>query len=166
MTAPRLLPRRRFDRSLALVSLVIAVGLVLIGYAFVRSVSSDEQNRLPDEIERVTPVPDAVQVLAQTQVIVDLEEGYEGRLTIDGVEFETQRLGGRPSGEPAEPGTQVEVPPGVIFEPGNATLTFTPGPGVGFDRFSEGNHIARVTYWSVEQGEGTARSFTWTFNVL
>ena len=91
-------------------SLAIAVGLVLIGWAVVRGVTGDDVSELPDAIEQIAPVPDAVQVLAQSQVIVDLAEGYEGRLPIDGVEFPTMRLEDL-TNDDVEPGEQVEIPP-------------------------------------------------------
>ena len=88
--------------------------------------TGDEATDLPDAIEEITPAPDAVQVLQQTQVVVDLAEGYEGRLIIDDVALATIRLDEVGSVD-VEPGEQVDVPPGVVFEPGNGTLTFTPG---------------------------------------
>ncbi|MDF2732012.1 MAG: hypothetical protein K0S92_642 [Desertimonas sp.] len=155
----------RFDPKLAVASLAIAVGLVLIGWAVVGGVTGDDVTKLPDAIEDITPVPDAVQVLAQSQVIVDLDEGYEGRLVIDDVEYPTQRLENL-TNDDVEPGEQVEIPAGVVFEPGNDTLTFTPGPGIDVESFAEGNHRVRVIYWPVERGEGAARSYSWTFNVV
>ena len=155
----------RIDRKLAVASLAIAVGLVLIGWAIVSGVTGDEVTKLPDAIEQTAPVPDAVQVLAQSQVIVDLAEGYEGRLVVDGVEFPTMRLE-ELTNDNVEPGEQVEIPAGVVFEPGNDTLTFTPGPGIELEAFDEGAHRATVIYWPVERGEGAARSYSWTFNVV
>ena len=104
---------------------MIAVGVVLIVFAVARSVTGDEATDLPDAIESISPAPDAVQVLQQTQVVVDLAEGYEGRLIIDDLALPTIRLDELASVDVA-PGEQVEVPPGVVFEPGNGTLTFTP----------------------------------------
>ena len=72
---------RRLDRKLLAASLAIAVGLVLIGVR--RSPARSPATRpptCPARSRTITPVPDAVQVLQQTQVVVDLAEGYEGRL--------------------------------------------------------------------------------------
>jgi hypothetical protein len=157
--------RGRFDRKLAVASLAIAIGLVLIGWAVVRGVTGDDVSQLPDAVERISPVPDAVQVLAQTQVVADLAEGFEGRLRIDDIDFPTQRMEDL-TDDQVQPGEQVEIPPGVVFEPGNDTLTFTPGPGIEIERFDEGIHRATVLYWPVERGEGAARSYSWTFNVV
>ena len=156
---------RRLDRKLLVASLAIAVGLVLIGFALVRSVTGDEAADLPEAIEEVTPPPDAVQVLQQTQVIVDLAEGYEGRLTIDDVALPTIRLDELATLD-AEPGQQLEIPPGVIFEPGNGTLTYTPAEDAPITRFEPGSHTVQVIYWRTIEGDDSARSFTWTFTVI
>lgn len=158
------LAHKGVDWKLALASLPIALGLFLIGFGLVRSVTGDDVTKLPRAIEEITPTPDAVQVLAQTNVVVDLAESYEGRLTIDGLQFETQLMEDLISNP--EPGTQVDIPPGVVFERGNDTLTFTPGPDIEIERFSEGSHIVKVVYWRTVLGEGDARSYTWTFNVV
>jgi len=156
--------RRRIDVKLLAASLAIAVGLVLIGFALLRADLSNERD-LPSAIETVSPVPDAVQVLSQTQVIVDLADGYEGRMIIDRTELDTIRLDEIGNAN-AEPGTQVDVPPGVIYEPGNGTLTFTPGDGAPIERFGDGPHTATVLFWRIEEGPGAARSFSWTFETI
>ena len=144
---------------------MIAFGVVLIAVAVSRSVTGDEATDLPDAIESITPAPDAVQVLQQTLVVVDLAEGYEGRLIIDDLALPTIRLDELASVDVA-PGEQVEVPPGVLFEPGNGTLTFTPGEGSGIDSFDPGSHTVTVIYWRTIEGEEAARSYTWSFVVI
>lgn len=156
--------RRRVDRKLLLASVVIALGLVLIGLGVLRSVSGEEVTELPDAIQSISPAPDAEQVLQQTQVVIDLLEGYEGALTIDGVELPTFRLDEVPLG--VEPGEQIEVPPGAVFEPGNGTLSFSPGQGSGIDSFEPGRHTVTVTYWRIEEGPDTARTYRWAFEVV
>ena len=165
MKPPPVPRRRRIDPKLAVASLAIAVGMVLIGWAILRGVTGDDVSQLPAAIERISPVPDAVQVLAQSQVVVDLAEGYEGRLQIDDVEFPTLRMENL-TNDDVDPGEQVEIPAGVVFEPGNDTLTFTPGPGIDIERFDDGIHNVRVIYWPADRGEGAARSYSWTFNVV
>lgn len=146
-------------------SLAIATGLVLIGFGIARSVTGDDVTKLPPAIESISPVPDAVQVPSQTQIVVDLNTGYVGRLAIDRVNYPTVNLAdfGR---QDVEPGAQVDIPPGVVFEPGNATLTFTLGEEIGLDEFDPGEHTVVVVYWKQLLGENTARSYTWTFNVV
>ena len=121
---PRFRSRRPVDRGLLAASLGIALGVVAIGYALFTATSASDRE-LPEGVESVLPVQDAPQALAQTQVIVDLAEGYLGEMTIDGTALETIRLD--EVGSSARTGrSQIELPPGAVYEPGNATLTFTP----------------------------------------
>lgn len=154
--------RRRIDPKLLAASLAIAVGFVLIGYAITRSVTGDEAADLPTAIESVSPVPSAVQVPQQSQVIVDLESGYEGRLIVDDVALDTVRLDDLGVLD-VEPGEQVDVPPGAVFEPGNATLTYSPAEDAPVERFTPGSHVVTVIYWRSEEGPERARSFNWSF---
>lgn len=156
--------RRRVDRKLLVASVAIAIGFVLIGVGLLRAVTGDDVTDLPDAIESISPAPDAEQVLQQTQVIVDLLEGYEGELTIDGVELTTFRLDELPVN--VEPGQQIEVPPGAVFEPGNGTLSFAPGQGTGIDSFDPGRHTVTVTYWLTADGPDLAHTYGWTFDVV
>ena len=158
-------PRRPFDWKLAIACLPIAAGIFLIGFGLATSITGDEATKLPDAVESISPVPDAVQVLAQTNIVVDLAEGYEGELTIDGTTYPTMLLEDFQNIN-VEPGSQIDIPAGVLFEPGNDTLTFTPGPGIDIDNFDEGNHIVKVIYWRTEVGRQGARSYTWNFNVV
>jgi hypothetical protein len=156
---------RRIDRALLAASAAIALGIVVIGFGIVVSVTGDERTRLPDEVQEVTPAPDAVQTLSQSSVIVDLVEGYTGVLVLDGVELETVNLDEVGSID-VEPGKQVDLPPVTVYEPGNATLTFTPTEGAVVEEFSTGIHRAEVVYWRLDQGRQRAESFRWTFNVI
>jgi hypothetical protein len=156
---------RRVDKTLLVVSFVVAVGLMLVLRGVLVGVTGDDRSDLPDEIERVDPVPDAVRVLAQTSVFVDLAAGYTGRLVVDGQEIETVGIDELGSNQ-VEPGQQVDVPPATIYEPGNATLTFTPSAGAPIEQFDEGLHEATVIFWRIEDGPGRSRSYSWTFNTV
>ena len=156
---------RRVDRKLVLASLIIAFGLVLIIFGLSRSVTGDEVINLPSAIEDITPRPDDVQVLQQTNVIVDLAQGYEGRLVIDDVALPTIRQNDLAAADVA-PGQQVVIPPGVVFEPGNGTLTFTPGGDNPIASFEPGPHTVQVIFWRTIDGEERARSYTWSFETI
>lgn len=153
--------RRPIDRGLLLASLGIAVGVVAIVYAFLAATDSSDVP-LPEGIDQVSPVPDAPQALAQTQVIADLADGYLGELTIDGTELATVRLDEVSRAE-VEPGAQIELPPGAVYEPGNATLTFTPSADSDIERFGSGRHQVTLVYWPIEDGRVAARTFVWYF---
>lgn len=162
---PRRDRRRRPDRTLLVVSLVIAIGLVLVGRGLLVSVTGDERSNLPDLVESVAPVPGAVQVLSQSNVFVDLTAGHTGVVVIDGVEIETVNVDDLASIE-VEPGRQVDLPPVTIYEAGNSTLTFTPSDGAPVEEFGSGEHEVQVIYWRVDEGRQRARTFTWTFTAV
>jgi hypothetical protein len=157
--------RRRVDKGLLALSLLIAVGLVLVVRGVAVSITGDDRANLPETIESVEPVPEAVQVLNQTHVFVDLVAGYTGVLVIDGFELETVNIDDVVSAD-AEPGTQVDLPDTTVYEPGNATLSFAPNDNAPVTGFETGVHQAQVIYWKVEEGRQRARSYSWTFNVV
>lgn len=148
-----------------LASAAIAVGLALIGWGLVVSVTGDDRDPLPDAIEFVRPGPGATQVPQQAGFEVDLQTGYEGRLAIDGTELPLVRLDELSSID-VEPGAQVDVPPVAVFEPGNAMISFTPSDEALVTTLNSGTHTARVTYWRTEEGRDTARSYSWEFDVV
>ncbi len=148
-----------------LASAGIAVGIVLVGLGLIVSVTGDEATNLPDEVEEIAPVPDAVQVLSQTSVFVDLLTDYTGVLVIDGVEIETIDLSEIDSSA-VQPGQQVDIPPATVYEPGNATLTYTPTEGAPIETFETGLHNVQLIYWRVEEGRSRAGVYAWTFNVI
>jgi hypothetical protein len=161
-------PKRRFDRGLLIASLVIAVGLVLVIFALTTALTGDDGIDRPEAIESVQPVENAVQVLQQERVVVDLLPGYEARLVIDGIELPTTVIGQSdvdPFEQPA-PGQQVDLPTTAVFDPGNSVISFQPVEGALIESFTEGIHEARVIYWRIEDGPEQALSYRWEFNVI
>jgi len=155
----------RLDKKLLLASLVIAFGVVLVGWGVGQSVTGNEASNMPAAVEDVTPAFEAIQVPQQATIVADLVAGYYGYLTVDGVELPTVRLD-EVGSQDVEPGEQVEFPPGARFEPGNATLTFTPGAEQDIAAFDAGVHTVKVVYWKEIEGPDSARSYSWTFTVF
>lgn len=155
---------RRPNFKLLLVSFVIAMCVVAIGFALSLAVTGNEGAHLPKYIERIEPVAGATQTPAQASVLVDLVAGYEGVLVIDGLELVTVNLG--ELRDETTPGQQVTLPPTTVYEPGNATLTFDPSPDSSINSFSQGKHVVQVIYWETVQGRTTARVYSWTFEVF
>ena len=155
---------RRPNFKLLLVSFVIAMCVVAIGFALSLAVTGNEAAHLPKYIERIEPVAGATQTPAQASVLVDLVAGYEGVLVIDGLELVTVNLG--ELRDETTPGQQVTLPPTTVYEPGNATLTFDPSPDSSISSFSQGQHVVQVIYWETVQGRTTARVYSWTFEVF
>ena len=146
-------------------SLAIAICLFAMAWAAASAITGRDALNLPDTIEQIDPVPAAVRVPAQTSVFVDLLAGYTGVLIIDGLELETVNIEDLQD-KGNKPGAQITLPPTTIYEPGNATLSFDPSDESTIKEFSQGEHIVKVIYWKVIEGRGSARSFTWTFNVF
>lgn len=160
--------RRRIDRGLLVASFVIACGIALIVYGFVVAVTGDEGIDRPDAIESVQPVENAIQVLQQERIVVDLQAGYEARLILDGIELPTTVIGQSdvdPS-EAAEPGQQVDLPPTAVFDPGNAVISFQPVEGAPVESLEEGVHEVTVVFWRTIDGPERARSYSWSFEVI
>ena len=157
--------RQRIDTSVVIVCAIVAAGFVLVLNGVLSGVTGDERANLPPLVESVTPVPEAVQVLSQSNVFVDLAAGHTGRLVIDGEPIETVNVDEIGSIR-VTPGVQVDLPPVTIYEPGNATLTFTPNENAPIQEFLEGEHKVQVVYWAIDEGPQRARTFTWTFTVV
>jgi len=161
-------PKRKFDRGLFVASLVIACGLVLIIFGFTSAITGTDGIDRPDAIESVQPVENAVQVLQQDQIIVDLLPGYEARLVIDGVELPTTVIG-QSDVDPdvqAQPGQQIDLPTTAVFDPGNAVISFQPVEGAAIESLTEGRHEATVYFWKIEAGPDQASTYSWTFEVI
>lgn len=161
-------PRRRLDRGLLIASLAIALGLVLIVFGFTTALTGDDGVDRPEAIESVQPVENAVQVLQQERVVVDLQAGYEARLVIDGIELPTTVIGQSdvdPFEQPA-PGQQVDLPTTAVFDPGNSVISFQPVEGAPIESFTEGRHEVQVIFWRIEDGPEQALSYRWEFNVI
>jgi len=154
--------RRRLDRGLLVASLVIAGGFVLVVWGLFGAVTGSEGTDRPAAIEALTPVENAIQVLQQEPVIVDLQFGFEARLAIDGVDLPTTTIGEIV----VDPGEQLDLPPTAIFDPGNSIISFQPVEGAEIESFSAGTHQVRLVYWRIEEGPDAARSYTWSFNVI
>ena len=157
---------RRIDKGLLLASLVVALGAVLMIRGLAIGITGDDRVPLPELIEEVDPVPEAVQVPNQTRVFVDLATGYTGVFVIDDIEIDTvdvQSIAGQQS---LDPGEQISLPPSTIFEGGNSTLTFVPNDNAPITEFLTGQHRVQVIYWPIEIGRQSAKSFSWTFNVV
>lgn len=165
-TPPEPKRRKRIDKWTLALSLVIAVGLVLIGRGMAVSLTGDDRAKLPATIEEIEPYPEAVQVLSQSRVFVDLESGYTGVLVIDGVELPTVNIDDVNEQFEAEPGQQIQLPATTIFEPGNFTLTFVPSDDALVKKFDTGLHTAQVIYWKIIEGRQRPLSYSWTFNVV
>jgi hypothetical protein len=153
----------RSRRERVLISVIVGVGLALIIVGFNSATTGRDAQRIPDAIERMNPGPND-RVPQQSQIVVDFVDGYDATLTIDDVELPVTRLDEiTAEGNSLRPGSQVNIPPTAIYDPGNFTISFLPQPDAPFERWAQGEHEALVRYWKIEDGPSAARSFRWTF---
>ena len=155
--------KRPIDKQKLLMSSGISLGLVLIILGALNATTGRDAQNIPAAIERISPGPNE-QVLQQAQILVDFVEGYEASLTVDGIEIPTTRLDELSSeGNTLSPGSQLNIPPTAIYDPGNYTISFQPQQGAPIERFGQGSHTVVVRYWKVVDGPTKARTFEWEF---
>ena len=155
--------KRRIDKQKLLMSIGISLGLVLVIVGAQSATTGREAQNIPETIERMSPGP-GDQVLQQSQILVDFVDGYEASLTIDGIEIPTTRLDQLTSeGNALSPGSQLNIPPTAIYDPGNYTISFLPQEGAPIETFGQGMHSVIVRYWKVVDGPEKARTFSWEF---
>lgn len=161
-------PRRTVDRGLLIASFVIACGVVLIVWGFTTAITGDDGLNRPEAIESVQPVENAVQVLQQERIVVDLLPGYEARLIVDGVELPTTVIGQSDVDPDAQvqPGRQIDLPTTAVFDPGNAVISFQPVEGALIETLEQGSREVTVEFWKTIEGPEKARSYTWKFEVI
>lgn len=158
-------PRRRINKELLAVSLAVGLGLTLVVLGFLSGTTGRDALGYPDAILDIAPAPNDRQVLSQTEIRVDLADGYEAVLVLDGVEVPTTPLTDIAGGL-AEPGQQIDLPPTAIYDQGNSLIRFTPSDGAVVESYAVGRHDVTVIFWEIEKGRNTARSYSWSFEVL
>jgi hypothetical protein len=154
----------RIDRTRALFAMVVAIGVGLIVWGLQTGVSGDRAitSAKPLAIDRLIPNPGEI-VLRQSQIGVDLANGYRGALTIDGQDIPTYDLVA--SGARCSPNTQSFTGKDSVFDPGEGTLYFQPTPGSTIEKFAPGSHRITVRFWKLCDSPDLATAFTWTFKV-
>ena len=157
--------RRRPNRELLLISAAAGVGLFLVIAGFLSATTGRDLLEYPEAIIDISPAPNDRQVLSQTEISVDLQDGYEAVIVLDGIEIPTSRLEDIAGGLP-EPGQQIDLPPTAIYDQGNSLIRFEPRDGAVIESYSVGRHQVTVIFWKIEDGRNTARSYSWSFEVL
>ena len=111
-------------------------------------------------IESYQPAPGG-RVLRQSEVGVVLEDGYDGRITIDGVAIPEEQMVG--AIDPTNPEYDPEAGP----RPNNKSVVkFQPGPGQAVTEYDTGSVEITIRYWRIADGPETATSTTYTVSVF
>lgn len=127
--------------------IIVSALLAVVAILLIISVTSSDTNPtrvVKGGVEKVTPPPGGI-LRPQSEVSVDLVDGYVGRLYIDGQ---------------VVPDDQIESVVAL------GQYTFRPGPGKIIESFRTGAHTARVVFWpSTADEPEVPEEFTWDFRV-
>jgi hypothetical protein len=141
--------------------LVIAFGVWLLMVAAGRDDASLEKGTGNPRVAMQIPLPDG-QAQRQTQVGVELVEGYTGVLAINGTPIPEDQLDG--ARDPASMSPEELKKYGV--RPNNRNrLIFTPGPGKVFEAIPLGEVTVTVNYYRDRQVGAEGGTYTWSFEV-
>lgn len=98
----------------------------------------------PAFVDRLIPTSGS-EVLRQATVGVDLANGYDAVLVINGVEVRSAE-------------------DGLIRDPGSGLIQFTPGPGRPVESLQPERNCVTALVWKVTEGEGAAVPVSWCFD--
>ena len=99
-------------------------------------------------IEALIPSPGS-DVLRQSEVGIDLVEGYRAMLTVNGVQIPDDQIVGVPSGD---------------RQPALARYVFSPGAGKVVESWDAGRNCVTAVFWSAAEGPERGTTHTWCFS--
>jgi hypothetical protein len=152
--------RRPVDRTLLVVSALIAAGLALVIVGFASGRTGENATTLPPEILVLYPKPGEL-VLRQSEVGAKLQPGYRATLRIDQQDLPTYDV----VANDANPGGTFNQSLDARFDPGQGTVLFLPKTGATISKFDPGDHTITVFYWKVTETRNDALAFSWSFKV-
>ena len=144
-----------------LIVLAIAFGVWLVAIAAQRDDDSLSHGTGNPRVVSTFPLLDA-QAPSQTQVGVQLMEGFDGVLAINGTPIPEAQLDG--ARDPAQM-TPEEIDRLGIRPNNRNRVYFTPGPGKVFKSIPKGKVTVTVNFFRDRQPGVDAGTFTWTFTV-
>lgn len=122
------------------VGLGLALAVVIAGAVLLAP--NGRSVELPPALESYSP-EDGATVLRQTQIVIDLEVGFDIELTVDGVVIPTNEID-------------------VSIE--NGRFVWAPGPGKAFEEWAPGFHTAEVN-WVRQTGFPEPGTLRWAFRI-
>ena len=145
-------------RMVTAVVMVLALALLVWGN---RTATSGSRPKLDPAVVALFP-NEGAQALRQTEVGVDLDPGYDGRLVINGTAIpEAQMVGAR---DPKTTDAQDLEENGI--RPNNKNhVFFKPGPGKVIEELPQGTVFITARFWQDGRQSETTRSVSWTIRV-
>jgi hypothetical protein len=130
-------------RRRIVISLLLGVACAGLFYAFTRPTDNQQPALRDAAVVHVEPPP-GDRVLRQAEIAVDLEPGYTGVLTVDGVRI------------PEDQHDRIT---------GLNRVAFTPGKGKELTKLRPGHRCASVELWQVTIPDAPHRTYRWCFEV-
>ncbi len=127
---------------LAVVILGCLVGLFYTGRAAVTG-NDESSNALPDTVDRLIPASGS-EVLRQTQVGIDVGEGQDAYLLVNGVEIR-------------------DAQDGLIKDLGTGLILFQPGPGRPVEELNPNQNCVVAFVYDQLDGPSAAQPVSWCF---
>lgn len=150
-------PPSSWKRRIVVVA-VLALACGILFYGTRRGQSGDDTVRDP-VIKIQDPAP-GTRALRQATVGAELEAGYDGRLTINGVEIPEEQMEG--AVDPAK--TKPKDLKRYGIRPNNRNrVFFTPGKGKVFEKLPAGEVTVTLRYFKERRSLETALVTSWTF---
>ncbi|MEO9223383.1 MAG: hypothetical protein ABI276_00155 [Acidimicrobiales bacterium] len=150
--------RFRWPRRFAFVAVLVAAAAFVV-YAFGRAPNNEVTAGLDPAIVRQVPTAGS-HVLHQAEVGAILRQGYDGRLTINGVPIPESQMDG------AIPPTSPVYDPALGPRPNNKNeVLFTPGKGKAVDHYETGDVTIVLTYWLTNEGPARSKTASWKISV-
>jgi hypothetical protein len=146
-TPSDVLPRRR-PRDIArklIITLIIVGALVGLFYTGRWAVTGPDSTSgsLPDSVERLIPASGS-EVLRQSQVGLDVADGFDAYLVVNGVEIRTAE-------------------DGLIKDLGTGLILFQPGPETPVEALNQGTNSVIAFVFDQTDGPTVAQPVSWRF---
>ncbi len=142
-------PRRelpdRWAYTIMAVLVVAAVAGIVVAVMLASTGADRTSEVLPDYVDRLIPTSGS-EILAQATVGIDVKEGYDAYLIVDGKEIRTQA-------------------DGLVRQTGTGLVQFTPGDGRPVTRLDSGRNCMTAMVWKSTEGRTTAKPVNWCFKV-
>jgi hypothetical protein len=140
-------PRRRLgDVPRRIIITVLVVG-ALVGIFFTGRMaitgSNEASGSLPDAVDRLIPESGS-EVLRQSQVGIDVADGYDAYLQVNGVEIRTSE-------------------DGLIKDLGTGQILFQPGPDRPVEELNPNQNCIVAFVYDQLEGPTTAQPVSWCF---
>jgi len=143
MTAPTTPKKPLITPRRLLYTLALTVAAVALVVAFMGHPEPTKPSR-PRAIVALSPGEGDTDI-RQTEVFAELDPSFDGELVING--------------------TVIPKDQEDRLQTGNVRIGYTPGKGKEIGSFPAGRNCAVIRYWPTSEGEASATSYSWCFNL-